>query len=92
MGLAYPPADIQLYCLFSLLLFPGPILAGGIGVARGFGWAVFAFFVGVFGQYLRQCLLVTRVGLMPFSAWSKRKTCLRKLDIVHLFSLGLGDS
>ena len=50
-----------------------PILAGGIGVARLVFPGFVVFFVLVLGQLLCQCyLLVTRLGLMPCSAWSKK--------------------
>ena len=46
---------------------------GGFGVARFGGLGFLLLFVFVFGQFLGQCaLLVTRLGLMPCSAWSKK--------------------
>ena len=63
-----------------------PILAGGIGVARLVGGAVFCLFVCLFvclGKFLSVLLLVTRLGLMPCSAWSKKNwaRCRAALEV-----------
>ena len=62
IGLACRPADIVLPLFWSL--FRGtPILAGGIGVARGCGLAVFAVFVFcLWAIFTSVLLLVTRLG------------------------------
>ena len=76
-GLACRPADW--ISPFLWLSFPRgtPILAGGIGVARVVIGAIFVFgfrFRAVFESVL---LLVSRLGLMPCSAWSKKKSAGR---------------
>ena len=72
-GLACRAADIVLpICLRSL--FRGtPILAGGIGVARFCGVVSFGSWFSVWAIFMSVLLLVTRLGLMPCSAWSKKK-------------------
>ena len=74
LGLACRPIDLTI-ALFVGFSFRGtPILARGIGVARLWWFGFFVFVFGfVHGQLLCQCaLLVTRLGLMPCSAWSKK--------------------
>ena len=75
-GLACRPADLSI-ALFRCFVFCRgiPILAGGIGVARV--WVL--VFSGVFSVWLRAItvsvtLHFTRLGLMPHSAWSKKKS------------------
>ena len=55
-------------------------MVGGIGVARLVVGAVLCWFLCL-GNFCQCALLVTRLGLMPCSAWSKKKSLGAFLEV-----------
>ena len=67
-------APLTLTCPMLISCARGtPILAGRIGVARWVAGAVFLLLFLSFGMFWLVLLLVTRLGLMPCCADSKKK-------------------
>ena len=85
LGWLAAPLTLLLLELFVLLFRGTPILAGGIGVARVVVGAVLFLLFAVSSSIESVNLLVTRLGLRPYSAWSKKNYLSSLFCFPHQF-------